>query len=149
MQLFVKHLLTEALSKSVNDGIKELNQKLNVTDEVEKQLLNGAYDWGSPNQQNDIWNIFLLRSSKTKLPPETIEVSTQGRPFIRLTRIFTDVERPTAIMTRSRISGGYPTQSELFLVYDQSKGWQVSRPSVKKESMQWGIPSSPPPGWVK
>src|SRR5205814_884321 len=103
MKLFVKHLLTETISKSVSDGIKELNQKLNLADEVEKRLLNGSYDWDSPIQQNDTWHVVLLRSGKTKLSPETIEVAISGKPFIRFTRIVTDVGKPIAIMTRCRL----------------------------------------------
>jgi hypothetical protein len=130
-----KQLLTEAVSRAVAEGVDDVVRKLNLADEVERRLLAGVYDWGSPDQDGDIFTVHLLRPGPADRPAETVELSRDGRPVIRFTRVSAPVERPVAAMTRSRVDGGRLTQVDLWLTFGQDGAWHASRSVETKQTL--------------
>jgi hypothetical protein len=122
--------LAEAIHKAIQEGVEELFQKLTISDDIEKQLLLGTYDWGRPEEENDSWRIILIRPGDTSRAPVMIELVKEGRTVIRFTRIYAGVERPVAIISRLRFSLGQLAEDQLFLTYGPDGKWSATRPSL-------------------
>ncbi len=133
-----KKLLSDAVSRAVREGADQLARKLRLSDDSEYRLLSGSYDWGSPDRDGDTWSVYLIKPGKPEQLPETVEVSKDGRPLVRFTRMWTPIERPIAILTRCRIDRDRLVQAELYLAYGVDGTWHATRPAVTLEPFDLG-----------
>ena len=131
----IKNILSDAIHLGIQENVAKLYEQLKISDDVERRLLGGRYEWGSPDEANDTWGIFLIRPGDAPRVLETIELLEDGRPVLRFTRTFARVEKPIAIMTRSRVAKGRVSQVELLLTYGTDGKWEVARPTVKQDRL--------------
>lgn len=120
-------VLESSLSQALANFVVELVDSLELSGDVEAKLMRAI-----PYKSGDaeLLTIHLLMAGELTPPPRTIEVSSQGRPFMRICRVAAPVERPIAFVTATRVDGGVARTSEVVMTYDEDCGWTVHRPTV-------------------
>lgn len=122
----------------MNAAVTEMNHKLKVADEVERDLLNTAFRWidddRGPGNPTVALSLFLLRPGDPAQRPHTIEVAVREH-VIRMTRSFGRIDGPTALVTLATVSDGRFKQMDIFLAYTDSR-WRLQQPSVERQTIR-------------
>jgi hypothetical protein len=130
-----RKVVEDAIYKAVENGVKDILQKLRITDDFERKLLVAA-DWRpapgaepTPDPTGPyILAVLLLRPGSVAVPAETVDASGEGGRVIRWTRAFGPVERPVAVATLTLAEAGRLSQREKMLVYGTDQEWHVAAP---------------------
>jgi hypothetical protein len=130
-----KKLLSDAIVKSVNDGVKEVLKKLDITDQIEAELFSVSFG-PETSTRDELWSVYLIRAGNEIKEPRTTSILRDGKPIVRFTRATAPVERPIAVMNMTGTKDGRLTQADMFLVYGNDGKWKQYRPSERKENLR-------------
>jgi len=79
--------------------------------------------------------IYLFRNGDASKPPTTIELTVEGRSFIRLCRVNIPVEQPYAVVTKTRNDNSKIAISETVYEYKKNGGWTSRKTMIKQRDM--------------
>jgi hypothetical protein len=132
-----KHLLSEAVARTVNEAQEQAFKKLDIIDPVETALFGASCGTRTFNG-NELLSIHVIRPGKEGNEPQTIVLYRDGKSFVRFTRSSAAVARPVAVMTVTSLKDGRFDQEEWLLVYGSDDKWKQYHAHERAENMTDG-----------
>jgi hypothetical protein len=126
-------LLRQAIGEAVKDGVKKTLEKLEISDEIETKLIvEGLNDVDN----KALVSVYLFTNGDESKPPTTIELTVEGKPFIRLCRIHAPLRQPYAVVTETRSVDSKSEITETVLVYNSASGWISKETTIVKRDLE-------------